>query len=447
MQRLRAIAIAAAVALACSAESGSPPASAARPNVVVITIDTLRPDHLDLYGYARETAPFLRSLGAKSVVFRNAYSSSSWTAPATASLFTSLYPNQHGVMRGFVWERSRISKEQEQGGAKIAMNTLPADVPTLGEVFHAAGYRTFALTANINVGPEIGFARGFDRFERLSIANGKRVFPDAEQVLRHLVSWIGEIRGAGPYFLYLHFNDPHGPLERRQPWFGEPGPREGLLAQEYDSEISYVDSFVRRVDEFLELGRGITVVLSDHGQAFGEHGELGHGPNTGLFGEVNRIVLMISAPARGIRPGESTAVVSIVDVLPTLCELAGLPAPAGARGASLVPLLAPGDPSAAQRFADRAVLAHVVGDRVPEPTRAVIRGQWKLVHGHSGTALYDLARDPREERDVAEDHREIAEALEAELAREPAPRSGGETIDVKLDGADLERLKKLGYAE
>jgi arylsulfatase A-like enzyme len=446
---VRSWAIATLALLACSPESGAPERAAAAPpdapNVVVIAIDTLRPDHLGLYGYPRETAPFLRSLGEQSVVFRNAVSSSSWTAPATASLFTGRYPAEHGVLRGFYRERKRIRSEQAgDEDTVISMNSLPADTATLAEVFRAGGYETFGITANINVGPELGFDRGFDRFERMDTPDSK-AYPDAEQVLDRLVPWLEDVRAAKPYFLYLHFNDPHGPQVRRQPWFGEPGPADQLPIQEYDSEISYLDSFLGRLDEFLDLRSGVTLVVSDHGQAFGEHGALGHGPNTGLYAEVNRILLMIHAPGLS-KPGVSHANVSIVDVLPTLCELAGLPAPAAASGVSLVPLLAQ-SAAGAERFAERPLFAHVLGDQVPVPTRAVIRGPWKLVHGHAGVKLYDLANDPRELRDAASDRPEIVAALTAELEREPKAASRGKTVDVQLDEAELEQLRALGYAQ
>jgi len=427
-----------------SAPGAGNDATPTQPNVVVIAIDTLRPDHLGLYGYPSETAPFLSALGKESTVFRNAVSSSSWTAPAIASLFTGLYPTEHGVVRGFWFDQDRIRAEQGRGAKKtIAMNALPKNVATLAEIFRAAGYRTFGLTANISIGPEIGFDRGFDRFARLNSV-GREVYPEAEKLFNHLVTWIGEIRGASPYFLYLHFNDPHEPQYRRQPWFGVPGREAGLPVQEYDSEISYVDSFLRRVDEFLVLRTAIAIVLSDHGQAFGEHGRLGHGPHTGLFGEVNRILLMMSAPALGARGRVVSATVSIVDVLPTLCELAGLPAPRAASGVSLVPLVRQ-EAAETKRFTQRALFAHVVGKRLT--TQAVFRGPWKLVRNENGARLYDIARDPREERDVAAAHRAIADELNRLLDQQPKAASTGERVEVELDDEELERLRTLGYAE
>lgn len=135
-----------------------------RHDVVLITIDTLRPDHLGFLGYPRDTAPYLSSLARGSVVFRRAFSTSTWTAPATASLLTSRHPQDHGVRSGFFVDRKRASPA---GATAIRLPRLPDSMPTLPEFFHDHGYETFGITANVNVGPEIGFDRGFDHFARL----------------------------------------------------------------------------------------------------------------------------------------------------------------------------------------------------------------------------------------------------------------------------------------
>ena len=133
------------------------------------------------YGAEPEIAPFLGKLAERSAVFEQALSSSSWTAPATASLFTSLYPPQHTVIQGFKVHRAQIAKLDEEGASEIQVNHIPTDITTLPEMFKKAGYRTFGISANINIGKEIGFNRGFDRFERDVRAPAESVYKMVEK--------------------------------------------------------------------------------------------------------------------------------------------------------------------------------------------------------------------------------------------------------------------------
>ena len=137
-----------------------------KPDVVVFLVDTLRPDHLGLYGHPKEMAPFLAKLAASGVVFERAFSTSSWTAPSTASLFTSLYPPQHGVVEGFRVHTGHAKRMRQKAREVTELNRLPSDVKTLPETFDEMGYATFGVASNVNVGSEIGFDRGFDRFYR-----------------------------------------------------------------------------------------------------------------------------------------------------------------------------------------------------------------------------------------------------------------------------------------
>lgn len=146
-----------------------------RPDVVVILIDTLRPDYLGFYGNETDTAPFLESLAANSTVLRRAYAASSWTAPSTASLFTSWYPPHHGVVEGFFAHKGRVKKVKETGHSSLPLNRLPTGHQTLPELFQQAGYHTLGLAANINNGDEIGYVDDVLRgmFERHDWADGK----------------------------------------------------------------------------------------------------------------------------------------------------------------------------------------------------------------------------------------------------------------------------------
>ena len=138
----------------CGCAPGEPPQ---RPNVVVIVLDTLRPDYLGFYGYEKEMAPFLARLANESVVFERAFSTSSWTAPSTSSLFTSLYPPQHGAVEGFMMHQLRTKWREREGTEIIPLNRLPSDRALLPEIFQSMGYRTFGIATNVNIGDEIGF--------------------------------------------------------------------------------------------------------------------------------------------------------------------------------------------------------------------------------------------------------------------------------------------------
>jgi arylsulfatase A-like enzyme len=287
-----------------------------RPDVVLIVLDTLRPDHLGIYGYDRETAPFLADWARRSVVFWRAFSASTWTAPSTASIFTSLFPIQHGVVEGMFVHDVRAREVAKTGRSSLPLNRIPRAVPTLPEILQAAGYQTVGVVSNVNVGPEIGFSRGFDRFDRL-------LDRDASELFARLRDWESDFDGTKPRFIYLHLNDIHGPYARRTPWFRASGTTLGDLRAAYDSEISYVDQVLGRMfDHFGWDENAIVVIVSDHGEEFMEHGELGHGLS--LYRELLQVLLIVRAPGRGGEGRIVTGNVATLDILPTLVELVGL---------------------------------------------------------------------------------------------------------------------------
>lgn len=468
----------------CRAETATVPSGTpsphARPNVVVILIDTLRADHLSFYGYPHETAAFLAGLAKKSAVFENAFSTSTWTAPSTASLFTAAYPEQHTVVRGLFAHRQVIADIRQHGWGNIDVNAIPAKLTTLPERMRASGYRTFGIAANFNIGEEMGFARGFDRFERIvargSALDAKRVTgakqeDAATNVLATLRTWMPEIRGPSPYFLYLHFNDPHGPLTRHARWYREPGAnnegspkrpdtrnyeRHGRWIPVYDSEIGFVDDVIGSVFKELALDENtIVVVVADHGQAFGDKGVRGgHGPPVGLLGVVNRIPMLVYAPGQGVAARRVKEGVSLVDVAPTLFEMIGRRDEFADRaGKSLVPFLrdeAPDREHRLQELRDRPLFAHVVAPRrLKKPDlRGVIQHGWKLVTDGNSTELYHLDEDPLELRDLAATERDRAAELRLLIETErAAPTVSNESRSVEVNAGDLERLRALGYAD
>jgi arylsulfatase A-like enzyme len=408
-----------------------------RPNIVLILIDTLRRDHLPFYGYPTPTAPFLSELAEHGVVFEHAHSTSSWTPPATASLFTSLYPFQHGVLRGFQLAQ-RLERLQ---GRSIRLTPVPGAAETLAEALSRRGYRSFAITENPNLVPEMGFAQGFRQFS---------AFPknlDAETILKRLGEIRAELTGPHPYFLYLHFMDVHAPYRARPPLFDD------SLADEAARKISAYDSGIRSLDErlreaFAACGwarNTLLLVTADHGEELGDRGSWGHGAT--LFGEVLDVPLLVYPPG-GAAPRRCRERVSLIDILPTLREVAGLPPAAADRGVSLLGLIeGRGAP-----LAPRVLFAHLwrgtARDGSDRTLKAAIEGDWKWIGGDAlGARLFQLSEDPAELVNRARDEPERALHLR-DRYRDFEARSrkySTEGVDLDLDSDALESLKALGY--
>lgn len=441
-------------ALVLASCGGDRRAAGSGPNVVIVLLDTTRPDHLEPYGYPEETSPFLNALADRAVVFENAVSTSSWTAPSTATLFTGHYPAEHGVVRGFWVHKEQIDQVESMGQTSTVLNHIPEAMLTLPAAFLEAGYRTFGLSTNINVGPEIGFDRGFDRFERIQGDEHRREqgsllpYGTAWEVWLALEGWAPAIRKAEPYFLYLHFNDAHLPYVGRAPFYRPAvNPLEDRQRR-YDSEIRSVDGVLSRIYELLELDQNsILVIVSDHGEAFGEHGFVGH--RGGLQAELNRIALMISWPDGDLSPGRRSERVSLVDLYPTILELAGIGSSVDRGGISLVGCLQASQNEVALDLERRVVFAHRAVDE-ERSVWAAAQGKWKLVETRRGRIeLYDVWADPQERFNVAEQHPEVVSDLLSSLLgykeRTAATRSG--TTTILFDADDLQRLKSLGYID
>jgi arylsulfatase A-like enzyme len=445
-----------------------------RPNLVLIVVDTLRADRLPMYGGPHDLAPFLGELGQRSLVFENAWSPSSWTLPATVSVLTSVHPFQHGVT-------DLIGLELPPEAERVAVNRIPDEVETLAETLGKAGYRTYGIVSNILLGTEVGMERGFERFVRLADE-------DAAAVNAQVEEWRVEILAAEPFFLYLHYFDPHDPLHAREPWFErasatpwpddpiperdfapdldwmrtrlEPGPSglEGKTSAElsptelrvvlnwmraaYDSEIGFVDAHIRAVYEMLDLERAVVGFLADHGEEFYEHGDLTHGQN--LYAETMRVPLLLQLPGPDAPCGRVQAHVGTLDVTPTLRRLAGLPPSVQDQGQDLLAGAGRGP-----------VLGRLDGKSGQHPLdvnlRSIVHDGYRLIAaGDERLELYDLATDPLERRDLAPQEPQLAAELLRQLERlegsAPAyPRLRRLPTTAPSD-ALLEHLRGIGYA-
>lgn len=419
-----------------------PPATG--PSIVLVSIDTMRADHVGSAGYEPATTPFLDELASRGVRYSRAYATSSWTAPSVASMLTGLYPGRHGVTRGHVGRQRRVVEQQ----------ALPVAAPTLAERLRAAGYRTYAATANGHLAPELGFARGFDDYRHIGFGPLRRLRPEVDAV-------VAQLEGEGAWFLWIHVFDPHAPylpygsaLDRL--W---PAPRErfedlerlriarrandldltgerGLYLQAlYDSELRRVDDFLRGLDEQLP-GDPLWLVTSDHGEEFGDHGGHGHGNN--LFEETIRVPWVMRYPEDAHAGTVVHAPVSLVDLAPTLLSAASAAPLAITDGVVLDPT-SPG--------VERVVFASLSrgGQR-----RAAIDGTLKLDSKlPDGARLFDLDADPHERSDLMSARRADAARLQVDLVEHEERMNAG-----RLEGSRLEadedtaaQLRALGYAQ
>lgn len=444
------------------------------PNIVLVVVDALRPDHLSAYGYKRDTSPNLDRFAENAVVFTNAYSHGNRTIIAMPSLFTSLYPSFHGAA----------------GYRDIAV-PLPEDRRTLAEVCREAGYTTVGVMSNINLKAPFGMTRGFDYAEefhsarhRLSVyrALGKMGLvqklqytshaPDASVVTKRGIEWLQRVKDR-PFFLFLHYMDVHHPYDPPDPYvkmFGtsggdidtqmlfiktaamvrRPPPLElsreelTLLIDLYDGCIRYTDEEVGRLlDELASLNldrETIVIFTSDHGDEFLEHGSLYH---TNLVIEpLIRVPLIIGGIPAGSTAGGGVVadgMVRHVDIMPTVAELVGGELPPFIHGGSLAATLAgKGDWDAEYSIAE--------GDFCT----SLNQGDWKMLYVDSTQTyyLYNLEEDPLGLVDVSDSYPlEAAEMklfLDEYLERVAVLQTGDRK---QLSEEDLKQLRALGYIQ
>lgn len=359
------------------------------PNVLVFLIDTLRPDHLGAYGYHRKTSPAIDSLAADGITFTQAVSQSSWTRPAVASLLTSTYPAVHG--------------------AKDRADVLRGDLPTIAEAFRAVGYETVGLMSNPSCLPTWGFGRGFSRYIDVDSAvveadKDARVVGEALDVL-HNVS-------GRPWFLYCHAIGPHSPYEPPAPYDRRfvsrasegQGPEAELarVVDLYDGEIGFTDHQLKRIIEELkstgQYDNTLIVVVSDHGEAFGEHGDMGHGSS--LYDEQIRVPLVVKLPGGKHAGTVHDGLVELVDVAPTLLDTLKIAVPDRFQGVSLAKAMT-GHASIGDE--DRIGYASLFLEK--KSVYAARTAALKYVDdvAENRTLWFDLARDPRETRPLPQE--------------------------------------------
>ena len=458
-----------------------------RPNVLVYMIDTLRADHTSLYGYARDTTPFLKKLGAEALVFDDCTVQATWTKPSVASLMTSLYSFTHGIRNEY--------------------DTIPPGSTTLAEQLRAAGYVTASVLANPSAGRISGLERGFDYLFEWQAVHKRWVESDrgtdSAAVNKTALLWLDQHRDE-PFFLYAHATDPHAPYQPPAGYeekfanaadtpafdhdflklkqiavtaggFGisrascaKAGIDAGRFIQRardrYDAKILHNDaSFEQLVGRLRQLGllqNTLIIVVSDHGEEFWEHGWTGHGQS--LYQELARGVLLMWNPKLIPVPRRIDEPVQLIDVMPTVLDLLGLHIPATAEGQSLSSF-AHGQPFARRGQVMTSRFAHPYSahnELIPEnriDSVALVSKDWKLVWREKGAEvglkkieLYDRHMDRRDENNVAAEHPEEAGQMMEKIqkwtdAQKQVRNALGRGAKPAIDDATMQKLRSLGY--
>ena len=402
-------------------EEGEIPAAQGPPNVVLITIDTLRADHLGSYGYERPTTPRIDQLAAESLVFEDAHAPSSWTLPSLASLMTSVYPSSHGT----------ILREQVLGDG----------FRSLAEQLQGNGYYTGGIVSQAFASRRFGLDRGFSYFDDklAELSRGNELFKKTSKVLSDkAIKWLAA-RAAEetprPWFLWLHYFDPHLAYVPHSGYSEQFGTEKDIDL--YDGEIAWTDFHVGRVlDALRDSGfeeNTVVVLTSDHGEEFGDHGGRYH--RTTLYREVLHVPLIVRIPGRP--PERSSRLTSLVDVAPLILGLTESDPLETTHGTS------PVDAFGAIGPAPQAVFAELVQEDGTQ-LRASI-GKIKWIIGETTTAGFDRATDPNELKPLAltaEAHEQL-ERITKYAASYSELR--GEIREAELTPAELEQLRALGY--
>jgi arylsulfatase A-like enzyme/Tfp pilus assembly protein PilF len=404
----------------------APPAAGGHPDLIVVTLDTTRADCLSCYGATSVRTPTLDSFAAAGVLFKKCATQTPLTLPSHTTLMTGTLPLYHGV---------------RDNGAYI----VPQKLVTLAELLKARGYETGAFVGAWVLDSKWGLDQGFDTYfddfdlRRFANASFDTVRRPANEVLDAALPWL-EARKDRPFFAWIHLYDPHSPYQAPPPFDAQyPG-------RPYLGAIAFMDAELGRLRDFLDrsglLDRSIVVIAGDHGESLGEHGEATHG--FFLYQATLHVPLIIDAPRPGRRGRVSEEPVGLVDVLPTICELAGLALPAEAQGRSLVPLLdgrSRNGSSLVYSDTDYPLLHYGWSG-----LKSVQDGRYKLILAPT-PELYDLEADPAEAKNLVYLEKDIFQDLKAraDALVEAAGRNAYEIDPSKIDAETRERLAALGY--
>ncbi len=457
------------------------PATARRPDIVILLVDTLRADRLSAYGAPRETSPYIDALASESTLFEQAIAQAPWTLPSVVSLFTSTHPVSHRVLSNF--------------------DAVDPAATTLVEWARDLGYFTLGFTENTLAGKGGGLDQGYEEFHEMEPTRpranegGERPVP----FIRRVADRLARDLGPRPLFLYVHLIAPHSPYEggagSRPGWFeGDAAERDtindmlgrlvalttgsnngrlnaieleslGRLSERvaglmddvwalYDGDVARADEHVGQILSLLRRRPGfadaIVVLVADHGEEFNDHGGWMHGQS--LYQELLHVPLIVRAPGLASAARRVAAPVRLLDLAPTLAELVGAEPLAFWQGRSLVPLMRgevppAQEPALAMKFSVDRPLGGPLGD---VETALYVEGCKLIIHhDHQSASLYDLRADPGERHDLASERKEqLARLLEqAQRLLRSLPELPFVSAVESRSEEKLQHLRELGYIE
>lgn len=409
------------------AKSGFGPAKRKVPrrakSILIITTDTTRADHLSPYGADNVTTPNIQKLADNGILFENAESVAPITLVAHTSIMTGLLPPQHGVRNN-------------------GTHYVPKEVETLAERLKAAGYHTGAIVSAAVLEKRYGLDQGFDWYDD-DLSEGRerspRVVPDrpAEFTVNHALEWLNKLPDDGkPFFLWVHFYDPHGNYSPPPPY------RDQFRERLYDGEIAYMDHEIGRLlaDRHLRGDEVITTLLADHGESLGEHGENTHAIL--VYESTLHVPFIMHVPGgpKGLRIDER---ITQVDLVPTLLDLLGMKEDPKFLGKTLVPLIEGRGTYGPRPLYSETYLPYYTYGWAK--LRALREGRWKYIDAPT-PELYDLKRDPRELSNLYKSEPGEAHDLTRDLKELLASIGNPEKeTELALDSESMEKLRALGY--
>jgi arylsulfatase A-like enzyme/Tfp pilus assembly protein PilF len=395
-------------------------------NLVIITLDTTRADHVGAYGSRDVETPALDRLAREGVLFEQAMTSAPLTLPAHASILTGRFPPEHGV--------------RDNGGF-----FLGPDQTTLAEILGPQGFKTGGFVAAYVLDSKWGIGQGFDTYVDdfdVSKSRGRslgEIQRPANEVVDKALPWIDTVKD-GPFFAWLHFYDPHTPYAPPEPY------RTKYKGHPYRGEVAFTDSQVGRVVEFLEsrglLEHTVIAVLGDHGESLGDHGEDAHG--FFIYEAATHVPFIIRAPLDSARGRRVADPVRVVDLLPTALDLMALPAAQQVAGKSLVPLMTGAAIELGlEGYAEAMYPLHHYGW---SDLRAMRSGRFKVIDAPR-PELYDIETDPGEQTDIYQQRRAVGDQM---ITRLRAIEQSFEKVSAALPPSDIDpevraRLAALGY--
>jgi len=395
-------------------------------NVLLVTLDTTRADHLAGYAAKGVRTPAIDGLANRGVLFENAYTPAVMTLPSHASILTGLLPPVHGVRDN-------------------ATYMLRPEVETMTEALRAAGYRTGAAVGAVVLDSMFGLDQGFELYDdNLPESGSHDAFfarRDATMVTDAALSWLSTVKGSR-WFLWAHYFDAHAP-------YRPPRPFSQQYQNPYDAEIAYMDSEIGRLlagirDEG-SAERTIVVLVADHGEGFRDHGEMSHG--VFLYDETARVPLVISVPGYTEEARRVRAVVRTTDIMPTVLDLLRLPPRAAVQGKSLWPLMSgKTETMDLDAYSESTTAALSYGW---SPMASLRSGKWKLIYAPH-PELYDMDADPGERRNLAEQNGAVVEEIKGKLqgllaSLTPSAGPAAPGGEIQLDADEEAKMRSLGY--